>query len=315
MNKLTDLQRVALDLYKGEIPTEFSKADAENVLREEISKLITKNGRPDLNMFGKNKYDVFAILSEVLEPVTNVYELPQALSNLIKVVNIGHGDTTEITVDDPKLFDVYRISDGNADIRRQTVAGNRLYVPTDVFGVKIYAELSDFLAGRIDWVAMVTKVNVSRQSDVALKIAELFAGNVNPIAKETGSFNAETLISLIEQVEEEYKTGAVIYGKKSTLGKIQDVVQSEKSKEDFNHFGYYGEFRGTPIIELPTGSNELVILPYSGSPIAIVVNEGQAIVRDTSDFGVRNDLQLELFLGYKMGLAVVEIRGAVYELA
>lgn len=315
MRNLTDLQKIAVDLYKGQMSANYSTRDAEDVLRDSIAELINKNGRPNLNKFGENKYKVFAILEEVLEPVTQGYELPASIANIIRVVNVGWGDATEVTVDDPALFKVYKVSDGNADIRRQTVSGNRLYVATDVFAIKIYAELSDFLAGRIDWIALVNKVNASRANDVARKLASLFGTNENPIASESGSFDADTLAKLIERVEEEYSTSAVIYGKKSVLGKIQDVVQSEKSKEEFNAFGYYGQFRGTPILEMPTGSNDLVILPYSGSPIAIVVNEGSAIVKDTQDFGDRNDLQLELFLGYKMGLAVVDIRGAVYTLA
>lgn len=313
--KFTDLQKVAVDLYRGNTASNFSTREAEEILREEISNLISVNGKPSLNKFRENKYKVYALLEEVFMPVTQPYQLPAELQSMIRVERIADNEVPEFTVDDPALFKVYKTSDGNIDIRRQTVAGDKVTVSVGVHMIKIYAELSNFLTGRIDWVGMINKVNASFDDFINRSMASLFDGVANPIKTATGTFDADKLADLIDEVETKYGTGAVIYGKKSVLGKVQDVVQSERSKEDFNSIGYYGQFRGTPMIEIPTSSTELVILPYAGSPLGLVVIQGNPLVLDTGDFGTRNDLQMEFVMGMRLGFVSVDIGGATYTIA
>lgn len=315
MRQLTDLQKIAVDLYKGGTPANFSKREAEDVLREEISALICKDGVPNHNKFSENKWKVYALLEDVFAPVAQPYELPEQIRNLIRTETIGHRESKEFEIGDNELFKVYKVSDGNLDIRRQTTYAGRVAVNTEWYSIKIYAELSDFLAGKIDWVGMINKVNASISDYVAREMAKLFTGVTNPVDTGTGAFDANVLIRLIQAVKDKYKSQAVIYGNMLTLGKIQDIVQSEKSKEEFNSIGYYGQFRGTPVMELPVEGNDLIILPYNGSPIGLVVVEGTPIVRDSADFGERNDMQLELFTAFKMGFVAIDIGGAKYELA
>lgn len=315
MNKLNDIQKIALDLYKGNMPANFSTREAEDVLRDTISELICVNGKPNHNKYGENKYKVFALLEEIFLPVVEPYRLPQELANMIRIESIGDGESKEFEVEYPELFDIYKVSDGNIDVRRQTVAGRKISIPTEFAIVRIYAELSDFLAGRVDWVGMVNRVNRSFEDQIARNMAGLFGEVANPIHTANGTFDSDTLADLIDRVEEKYGTGTVIYGKKSALGKVQDVVQAERSKEDFNAIGYYGQFRGTPMVEIPVKGNDLVILPYNGSPIGVVLFEGNPLFLETADFGARNDLQLEFVMRRKIGYAKVDVSGAVYELA
>lgn len=57
---------------------------------------------------------------------------------------------------DDQLFKVAIISDGNQNLLRQRIrAGQRFSVPTQNYGVKIYDELDRFLAGELDWNAMI----------------------------------------------------------------------------------------------------------------------------------------------------------------
>ena len=315
MRKLTDLQKVSIDTFKGINTANFSSREGEEILREEIGKLICRNGVPNIHAYNKNKHDLFELMEEILLPVAEPYTLPAELQSMIRIENIAEGEYKEFNVEFPELFKAYKVSDGNIDIRRQTVAGRKLVIPTAFEAIKIYAELADFVKGKIDWASMVSRVNKSFENIVARNIAKLFDSVANPIDTASGTFNADTLAQLIEKVEEKYSSGAIIYGKKSVLGKVQDVVQSEVSKQDFNAIGYYGQFRGTPMMQLPTDSADLVILPYNGSPIGIVVREGAPLVLETSDFGTRNDLQLELIMRIKLGYATVDVSGATYTLA
>ena len=311
---LKDLKKLARDVYLGQTGN-FSISDANDELRKAILEFMTNDrGEISYNIYKQNQYQLFAVLEDVLSPVVKPYELPAELSSLVSIQTIPYGDRAYVNVDDNAVFDLYVNVNGNADIRRQTAIGGRLPVETSPLAIKIYAELRQFLAGEVDFTNMVNKVRTSFASGVDKRIGELFNNLDVSVEDATGSFDPDKLAELIEKVEDIYGTEAIIYGRKSVLGKVQDVVQSDEAKREFNSMGYFGSFRGTKMIDVPTKSDKLVIVPYTGSPLVVVIYEGAPLALDTSDFAQRNDLQIEFFFQQLVGVAKAVTQGATYKL-
>lgn len=311
-NDLKDLQRLARDVYHGELGN-FSAADADEQLREVIRGLVTNaRGEVTYNTYKANQYELFAVLEEVLSPIVKPYELPTELAGLITTETVPWGQKATVDVDENSVFDVYVNVDGNADIRRQSISGRTLEVETSPLAIKVYTELKKFLAGDVNFVDLVNRVRVSFNSGVQKRIGALFADITSPLHEQVGAFDPDVLAELIERIEDTYNSEAVIYGRKSVLGKVQDVVISDEYAKQFNDFGYYGSFRGTRMIKVPTTSDKLIIVPYTGSPVAVVVYEGSPIAFDTSDFGQRNDMQLEFFFQQSVGVAKAVTQGITY---
>ncbi|HBN04398.1 MAG TPA: hypothetical protein DD434_01225, partial [Bacteroidales bacterium] len=63
MIKLTDLQQLALDTYKGSVQ-KYSKSEAENAIRNAVIEAC--GGEWNFYSFNKNKWDVYQIMAEVL---------------------------------------------------------------------------------------------------------------------------------------------------------------------------------------------------------------------------------------------------------
>ena len=62
--KLTDIQKIARDCYRGNVE-KFSKDAANDVLRAEIIERV--GGEWNYTNFQKNKWDVYALLQEVID--------------------------------------------------------------------------------------------------------------------------------------------------------------------------------------------------------------------------------------------------------
>ena len=62
--KLTDIQTIARDCYRGNVE-QFSKNAANDVLRKEIVEKI--GGEWSYTNFQKNKWDVYALIQELID--------------------------------------------------------------------------------------------------------------------------------------------------------------------------------------------------------------------------------------------------------
>lgn len=324
ITKLTDLQRLSYDAYTGNV-VKYSKEEAENAIRKAISEAC--GGEWNFYNFQKNKWDVYAVLRELLS-ITMGDLIVDKFNSFVEVKTVGLGDTIEFDIEDNSLFRVATISNGNVDIRRQKLYGKKLAVSTEKLGVKIYAELDQFLAGRINWAKMLDRVTLSYAYELTVRIYNCiynaYASLNSPFA-QTGSFSEDTLATMIADVEMSTGQKAVVYGTKKALGKITNSTPSEKMKDELNLMGHYGYFQGTALLELPQGKKVgtqtnfvndsfLLVLPDNEKIIKMIL-EGDAYVYDTPA-GVRNDEQIEFFFGRKAGVsALITNQFGMYKLS
>lgn len=318
MANYTALQKMSLDVYKG-VPVVFNNVSGEDALRNKIVETI--GGEWNYYNFQRNKIDFYELMSELLVLPTQEI-MGNIFGGIVSVETVPMGTKKVIDVQDENLFKVATVAAGNSDIRRQRVFNRQITIETGDIAVKIYDDFDRFIAGRIDWASLIERVRRSIANDTARKIYQALLGSYsasNSNYNVSGTLNETTLDRMIARVEAKTGLKCGIWGTKETLGKlsvsatsIQTVQAPENLREDYASMGYFRNYKGTPMVEIPTildpgtdnltFGNEIFILPV-GMEIIKVVYEGSPIVDDTQDTTRRNDRQIEFLFTQKLGVA------------
>lgn len=321
---MTDLQRLALDVYKGK-SVMFNDVAGEDAIRNAINTAV--GGEFNYKNFRENKYRVFSIVEELLDVSLGVV-ITNQFDSLAEVKNVAIGERPAFRVEDPSLFRISRIAGGTNDLRRQKILNGRFEVDTDYFGAKIYAELEQFQAGMVDFTKMVNRLSLSFAHDLGTQIYKAIANSysaLNAIYGVTGTYNEDKLFDIIEHIEAKSGKKAVVMGTRKALRKVsKDLVGgnfgSEDMKNKLNAVGHIGNVGGTDLVLLPQAhkvgtdeffvdDNMLLILPASEKLVKVVV-EGEATMIETADAGARNDQQMEYLIQKKMGVGIMQ--SAIY---
>lgn len=310
---MNELIKLALDLSKGQVNGNFSKADANNVLR---SAFLEKIGTDEISydVYRQNKYVIFQIIQETISPIIND-RLEETMGRFAEVRNVAWGDTIVFDVENPALFDVSVVADGTANLRKQRVANGKMTVDLTTYGVAIYDEFYRFLANRIDWGKLVDKVAKSYEKKIAESVNAAIYGSYNSLDalfKYSGTFAEAELLRVLQAVEALYGS-AIVVGTKAALAPIQPAYAGNQTKDEYNALGYVGTFRGYDTVALTQSfkpnsndfnlsNTDLLILPNTSDKIVKIVTEGTAIVEDVQN--IQGDLSIEHYLIQKAGVGL-----------
>lgn len=318
--KLTDIQQLVVDICKGDVRQNFSKADGEEVLRQKI--LDTVGGEWNFYSYKKNQWEIFELIKEVISPATGVL-VEESLSAFVDVHDVALGDKPVFDIEDNSLFRVATISTGTNDIRRQKIYGKTLQVEVENIGLKIYEDFDRFVSGRCDFVSMIEKVKKSFSNELATRVYNAIKGAFDDVTAPygvKGTFKSDDLADLIAHVQSATGQGVRVYGTKKALGKISSAIPSDKMKDELNLLGHYGVFQGTDLIELPQGhvagtntfamdDNMLFVIPDDTKIVKLVL-EGEPIVYEDTSATARNDQQIEFLFERRAGVGV--LKASVY---
>jgi hypothetical protein len=319
--KITDLQRLSLDVYQGK-NVMFNEVAGEDAIRNAIN--LACGGEFNYRNFRENKYKVFTIIEELVDTTLGVV-ITNQFDGLAEVKNVAIGERPAFRVEDPSLFRIARIAGGTNDLRRQKLLNGKFEVDTDWFGAKIYAELEMFIAGLVPWNEFVNRITLSFANDLGKRIYEAVANSytaLNAVYGVTGTYNEDKLFDMVQHIEA--RSGgkkAVVMGTKKALRKVsKDLVMSDNMKEKFNQIGYIGTVGGVDLVVLPQAhkvgtdefyvdDNMLLVIPQ-GEKLVKVVVEGQTQMIEVADAGTRNDQQMEYLVQKKFGVGVMQ--SAIY---
>lgn len=319
MNELTKL---ALDLSKGQVSGNFSKSEADGVLRAAFLEKIGTD-KIDYNTYRQNKYVIFQILQETISPIIND-RLEEVMGRFAEVRNIGWGDSLVFDIENPELFEVSVIADGTANLRKQRIDNGKMTVDVTTYGIAIYDEFYRFLAGRTDWGTLVSKVAKSYEKRIAESVNATIYGSYSSIEAEfkySGTYSEDELMRVLQNVEALYGS-AMVVGTKAALAKIKPDYVGDATKDQYNAIGYVGTFRGYDTVslvqsfkpnsyEFNLSNTDLLILPSSSEKLVKIVTEGTAIVEDVQN--TQGDLSIEHYFIQKagVGLAITNKFGIV----
>lgn len=310
----TEINKLALDFSKGQVEGNLPASQVDEVLRKSFLERLGVEEIKDFNTYRQHKYEIFAIISEVLSPIIND-RLDNTMGRFAEVRNIGWGDTQEFEIENPELFEVAVIADGTGNLRRQRIDNGKMTVPMETMGVRIYDEFYRFLAGRINWTQLVDKVAQSYEKHLATLAYDAIYGSYSKLDSEfkyTGTFSEEEVLNVLAAVEAVYGA-AVLVGTKPALAKLKPEYIGDGSKDGYNALGYLSVFRGYETVALTntfkTGTNEfalsnkdLLVLPAADAKIVKIVHEGDVIVHDVQN--MQGDQSIEHYFTKKAGVGV-----------
>lgn len=321
---LNEIQKLSLDAYNGKAVDKYDVNSMNTMLRAAITEAC--GGEWNFYKFQKNKWDVYAIIAQTM-PVALKTSLEGAFGDMAEIKDTALGDKNYFTVPNNELFKVYTVARGNYDVERQTIVSNSFTVATQKKLIKIYTEIDLFLAGKIDWVEVISRVTRSFGAYVGELIYNTMYNSYAAIGtpyKNTGAFDAGTMLELISQVQAASGASKVqIFGTQIALANIADGAgYSDGEKRRFNEFGFYDMFRGNSMYMFPqaykagtatkaVNDASVFILPDVGERIVKIVMEGEPEVRDT-DGTARNDGQPEFLFGRMIGAASLTVEEGLY---
>lgn len=314
---------LANDLAMNKV-TDYSTEDSNDVLRKAFYDLLGMDeydSKISRRAMRKHKLEIFEIIEEVLD--TNIdADLRNQLDDWVEYRNLARGDKQSFITPDNQLFKVAIISDGNQNLLRQRIRpSQRLAVPTQNYGVKIYDELDRFLAGDLDWNALIQ--NVSRSFAVAIR-EDVMKAIVDNFPEVGAEYTVETvgdnpdereILTLAQKVSSRTRQNVSIYGTKLALHSIQPKVTSDAQDGERNATGYYSQIAGIPMYELDQtiinetgefalGDDFILILPETNDRMIKVVNEGESYTEEGRPEG-NASMDLEYIMTNRMGIAVV----------
>lgn len=328
MNKLRMLMN---GVFGRAVPAEFAAEDYdyERALRDELAKLMTKDGTHfDRHTFNRNKEDIFELLEENLQE-----NLPQdiksALDMFVEVKHYAQGQRPEFRVTRGKMrgrqfvtratesgnYETFRLDRDRFDLYIQAIGGagyvdferylDGLESMTDIYEIiqdGIVDRLFEMVQGCLlaSWNAagrpVRNKVAANTFDPIAMKkLCNTVAPYGSPIIYCTAEFAAEMV-------------NAIIYNQTT---KISDVDMTEVRDR-----GYIGKFQGVPVVimpqsftdetntkllmnpsfayVLPAGKEKIIKMAFEGSPFFME--------RDSSYHVGDNSFELQGYVKVGVGL-------------
>ena len=262
-NGIMDLVKVAVDAYRGNV-AKYSVGESMDMLRAAAIELNGGSTKLDYKAIRDGKCSgLFTLIEEMISRVV-VEDLTgdEYFNKLVEFRNIGLGDQNLFEIEDAALFSVDEIADGTQALRRQRLSGKSTFsIATKRHGVKIYEELNRVLAGQVDFNQMIAKVAESYRRALLQEIyalwsnataADLGDDPLDPVYTGAGTYDADTLLGIIEHVEAAAGGKPVtIIGTKAALRKLAPDIQGADSRSDIYNMGYYGNFYGSSVLALP----------------------------------------------------------------
>lgn len=316
-----EVLKVMLDAVKGKPVENYSKGETSEAIRNALIEANGGSQKIDPKTFYRGSA-LFSLVQELIPAIIDEgFKADDPIFSLVEYRNIADGDEQEFYVRGNSLFAVADAAAGIRGVRRQRIDdGASVTVKTSVKMVRVYDDLSRFLAGRITFEDLVDNVSRSFNQEVladAAKAVEALGSDTAGLKADlvvSGTYSEDTLLDLIDDVEGYTGKPATIYGTRKALRKVTTAVVADEAKSDLYNMGYYGKFNGTPMVclrqvKLPgtatnaLSDNRLYVIVGDDKPIK-VVNEGSGIMLER-DAGLNNDLTQEYIYGQPFGVGAI----------
>lgn len=313
--------KLAIDIYKNKVNTEFATNDKDEQMKVLRNALIEVNGGSEKLSYKsmRNNTQLFAIIEEILE-LNDVqgFENNDFFEQFVDYRNLSLGDENSFYTGDNSLFIVNTTAEGVGSTLRQRInKGKNETISTKLHTIEIMEELNRLLAGRIDIVEFIDKIRKSFFHERMDTIYQTFYNGLSglpAVFQVTGTYAESNLQDLIAHVEASTGGTAIVVGTKKALGKVTTAVVSESAKERYNQTGFYGVVNGTPMMmvkqshkvgtyDFAISDNDLWVVSTGTKPIKFVT-EGDAIFEQGKATD-NADLTVNILAGERYGVGII----------
>ena len=341
---MNNLKVLMNGVFGRAVPAEFAAADYdyEAALRDELAKLMTKDGKHfNRHVFNRNKEDIFELLEENLQEMLP-QDVKSALDMFVEVKNYAQGTRPEFRVTrghqrgkqfvtratESGNYETFRLDRDRFDLYIQAIGGAG-YVDFERYldglenMTEIYQIIQEGIVDRLfemvqeclmaSWNAAGrparNKVAANTFNPIAMKkLCNTVAPYGSPVIYCTPEFAAEMVNAIVYNVNQS-----------TTAVKISD-----QDMIDIRERGYIGKFQGVPVILMPQSftdeKNEKLlfnpsfayVLPAGKEKIIKMAFEGSPYFREWDDHEGDNSFTLQGYVKVGVGLFTLPNYWGIY---
>ena len=206
-------------------------------------------------------------------------------NDLVDQKNIAYGDRQDFYIEEEAILSVAKGGTSHHDhIIQRLPNGSTISVPTELYVVKVGADINKYIVGQVDWTTLVDAIAkafmVQIQTEVYTEVST--AASALPVQTGfvgTGALSASTKAAFDEIIENvsTANDGAevVIMGTSSGLGKISAIADVYYSgalvagaqKDSVMNTGNIGIYNGRKLIEIPNRFESKLPLKGTNLPL------------------------------------------------
>ena len=314
MDNMKDIVDLAVaTVTKENIPSEFTAADLENSLREQLSAF------QDYKYLRKHAADLYEIIEEVANIVIPRKVLEQ-FGGFAEIRRKGYGEKISFTVRTGKYRGKKFVTKaGDQGIYKTFTLDNKeLVMQPRVYAGATRLEIEDFLLGRISMSELLDVLTEALEEKLYIEIQKALVASFNapdrPAANkyEGAGFIMDQFDKLINTVRA-YGDSVNIYCTFAFASKLYNnpgwatvnPKLSDRDAEDIRNQGYVGTYKGCNVIILnqsftdDTNTETIVndayayIMPVGAEKPVKIAFEGPTFVRNFTDAVLSQEISLE----------------------
>lgn len=313
MDNMKDIVDLAVaTVTKENIPSEFTAADLENSLREQLSAF------QDYKYLRKHAADLYEIIEEVANIVIPRKVLEQ-FGGFAEIRRKGYGEKISFTVRTGKYRGKKFVTKaGDQGIYKTFTLDNKeLVMQPRVYAGATRLEIEDFLLGRISMSELLNVLTEALEEKLYIEIQKALIASFNaPDRPDANKYEAAGLMmdefdKLINTVRA-YGDSVNIYCTFAFASKLYNNPGwagvskiSDRDVEDIRNQGYVGTYKGCNVIILnqsftdDTNTETIVndayayIMPVGAEKPVKIAFEGPTFVRNFTDAVLSQEISLE----------------------
>lgn len=311
MDNMKDIVDLAVaTVTKENIPSEFTAADLENSLREQLSAF------QDYKYLRKHAADLYEIIEEVANIVIPRKVLEQ-FGGFAEIRRKGYGEKISFTIRTGKYRGKKFVTKaGDQGIYKTFTLDNKeLVMQPRVYAGATRLEIEDFLLGRISMSELLDVLTEALEEKLYIEIQKALVASFNaPDRPEANKYAGAGLVmnefdKLINTVRA-YGDSVNIYCTFAFASKLYNnpgwtTKISDRDVEDIRNQGYVGTYKGCNVIILnqsftdDTNTETIVndayvyIMPVGAEKPVKIAFEGPTFVRNFTDAVLSQEISLE----------------------
>ncbi|MBW3020716.1 hypothetical protein KY334_05445 [Candidatus Woesearchaeota archaeon] len=319
-----DVVKAGVELYKHYLHNqgrqgyaEFATGDSYETKHENFNKAlmlqaVTNAGLPaskanDAKSFSKTavREEAFALISEMLDVIVPNTVLTDFM-RLAEVKNLAWGDNLKITVPNPNLFVVNKVSNGVRQTEPQRMYDSDMVLTPETRMITIEEDFYRIVAGKVDWGMLIAKVAQSLETQISVDVYTALFNTYSTLDSnlKEASFTQATFVKLAQRVEALNRgTKVYVMGTKAALATVipsNDYFKFQLGA-DYNKLGYLGNFMGIDLLEIPQkitpstlnfalADDKLYFFSMGLDRPVKIAFEGETLINQVTDFSANADM-------------------------
>ena len=333
MNNL--MQDVALgrEIYDAESDRKISKAEANAKILDFSRQILgisnpkdAKEVRRGLRDNGRQWFDIIEDTVDIAI-ATGIQE-NDWFNELVETKTIGYHDRQDFYTEEDGILMVAKAGTSHHDhVLQRLSAGQRVTIPTDLYVVKVGADINRYIAGQEDWAKLVNAITKAYVKEIQSQVyaqVNTAVGLLPANFKSTGTLVKATFDNIISNVQAANEGAEVIIlAEKSGISAINGIANvqwiADSQKENYANTGSIGIYEGTRVLQMPVRfadktytsklyDGQILVLPVIGDEGKFIkfIDEGDTLISEITDRDSKYTSDLQTYeVQRRMGVGVV----------